>query len=319
MNKNIQILIIAAILVVAGVVLYDSLGTRVDKRPDNPYEYNIDEFRVVDESMVTYRESRQIEIETADPRAFALHDGILYLVTGRQLQMITADGREIMKKNIDPDPVCIKILPEGAILVVYANYLVKYNGEGDELFRSASLEDDSFFRSAAFTENFIFVADAGKKEVAVFNHELQLITSFKGESGVSAVHGFILPSLHFDMAVNQDGELWIVNPGMHRIQNYAESGRLRRDWGIPSFGLEGFSGCCNPYYIAFLSDGRVVTSEKGLVRVKIYKESGELESVVAAPDRFPNSEKAPAIAVDDNDNVWLLDFDKKMLRLFRPV
>jgi hypothetical protein len=319
MNKKIQILIIAAILVVAGVVLYDSLGTRVDKRPDNPYEYNIDEFRDVDESMVTYREARQIEIDTGDPKAFAWHNENLYLVTDRHLQVINVSGREILKKTIDPDPVSVKISPEGSVIVVYTNYLVKYNGNGDELLRSEAINEDSFFRSVAFTDNSIFVADAGKRVVAVFNHQLEFISSFKGESGVSALHGFILPSLHFDMAVNQDGELWVVNPGMHRIQNYAESGRLRGHWGVPSFGWEGFSGCCNPYYIAFLSDGRVVTSEKGLVRVKIYKESGELESVVAAPERFPNSEKAPAIAVDDHDNVWLLDFDKKLLRLFRPV
>jgi hypothetical protein len=319
MNKKIQILIIAAILVVAGVVLYDSLGTRVDKRPENPYEYNIDEFREVDESMVTFREARQIEIETGDPRAFAWQNGNLYLAADRQLQVINTDGREVMKKTIDPEPVSVKIFRDGSILVVYTNYLVKYSDDGDELLRSEITDDDSFFRSVAFTDNSIFIADAGKREVAVFNDELEFLTSFRGESGVSALHGFILPSLHFDMAVNQDGELWVVNPGMHRIQNYTENGRLRGHWGVPSFGWEGFSGCCNPYYIAFLSDGRVVTSEKGLVRVKIYKESGELESVVAAPERFPNSEKAPAIAVDDNDNVWLLDFDKKLLRLFRPV
>ncbi len=319
MNRKIQIIIIAAIIVVAGIVLFDSLATRIDKRPDNPYEYNIDEFRKVGESLISYRETRQIALETPNPKAIAWHNGNLYLLFDQSLQVISTDGREIMKRVVDKASIALMIKSDGSVLLVYPNYLVKLGSDGNEIIRTDIFEDGSYFRSAAAGGNLIFVADAGKREVVVLDEQLRRINSFKGESGVSSMHGFILPSLHFDMAVNQDGELWVVNPGLHRIQNYTENGRLRGHWGISSFGHEGFSGCCNPYFIEFLSDGRVVTSEKGLVRVKIYKESGELESVVAPPDKFPNSEKAPAIAVDDENNVWLLDFDKKMLRLFKPV
>jgi len=319
MNRTIQIIIIVALIVVAGIVLFDSLATRIDKRPDNPYEFNIDEFRKVDESLITYRETRQIDLEKPNPKAFAWHNENLYLLFDQSLQVISTDGQEIFNKSLEQEPVTLKTLADGSILIIYPQYLVKYSNDGNELMRSDVLGDDSYFRTAASSGERIFVGDAGKREVVVFDKQLRLVNSFKGESGVSTLHGFILPSLHFDMAVNHEGELWVVNPGLHRIQNYTETGRLRGHWGVPSFGHEGFSGCCNPYFIDFLPDGRVVTSEKGLVRVKIYKESGELESIVAAPDKFPHGEKAPALAVDDENNVWLLDFDKKMLRLFKPV
>jgi hypothetical protein len=319
MNKKIQIALIIAVAIVAGIVLFDSISTRVDKRPDNPYEYNIDEFKVVDESLISYREARQIEIETGEPKAFAWHNGNLYLLTESYLQVISPEGQELLKKNIQSNPGALTIAPDGTILVAYQNHLVAYSAEGEEIIRSQPLEEESQFTSVAVSDKTIFVADGGKKEVVVFDRQLKQTGSFKGESGVSALHGFILPSLHFHMAINNNDELWVVNPGMHRIQNYADNGRLRGDWGTPAFTVEGFSGCCNPCYFAFMPDGRFVTSEKGMVRVKIHKESGELESVVAAPDKFPNSEMAPAVAVDNKNNVWLLDFDKRMLRLFIPV
>jgi hypothetical protein len=81
---------------------------------------------------------------------------------------------------------------------------------------------------------------------------------------------------------------------------------------------EGFSGCCNPAYFTFLPDGRFVTSEKGLVRIKTYKPSGEFEGVVAAPAKFKDDGEAPDVAADSQGNIYALDFDKKMIRVFEP-
>jgi hypothetical protein len=105
---------------------------------------------------------------------------------------------------------------------------------------------------------------------------------------------------------------------MHSLENYTEDGNLREHWNNTSMMTEGFSGCCNPAHFTFLPDGRFVTSEKGLVRVKTYKPSGEFDAVVAAPIKFTNEGKAPDIATDAAGNVYALDFDKKMIRVFEP-
>lgn len=317
MNRTIQILLIVAILVIAAVVLYDSLSTRIDKRPDNPYQYSVAEFKPVDESLLSHREVRQIEVD--NPVAFTWKNEKLFLLSGNNLQVITPEGRELLNRSIDTNPQSILVDHDEQIIITFENYLMALDSEGNELYRSEMLYEGSLLTSMAISGETLFVADAGNRKVWMLNKELEVLDSFKGESGVSALHGFILPGMHFHLAVNEEDELWITNPGVHRIQNYSLTGRLRRDWGQPSFGVEGFSGCCNPYYFTFLSDGKFVTSEKGIIRVKIYRESGELESVVAPAEMFPNGEKAPAIAVDEQDQIWLLDFDKKMLRLFRPV
>jgi hypothetical protein len=118
------------------------------------------------------------------------------------------------------------------------------------------------------------------------------------------------------MDINADGDLWVVNPGLHALENYTTDGQLREHWNSTTMQTEGFSGCCNPAHFTFLPDGRFITSEKGLVRIKTYKPSGEFEGVVAAPAKFKDEGEAPDIAVDSQGNIYALDFDKKMIRVF---
>ena len=139
---------------------------------------------------------------------------------------------------------------------------------------------------------------------------------FEGKSEIGQIHGFIIPSPYFDVAFNPDGELWVVNPGKHSLENYTTEGTLRTYWENQSIKIEGFSGCCNPAHFAFAPDGSFITSEKGLVRIKIYKPSGEFLGVVAPPSKFEAGGHAPAVAVDNQGNVYALDFDKKVIRLF---
>src|SRR5690606_23096189 len=122
----------------------------------------------------------------------------------------------------------------------------------------------------------------------VYNYTLtgELQFEIEGKAEEGSLHGFIVPSPSFDLAINNDNELWVVNPGMHAMEHYSFDGRLRRHWSHSGINHEGFSGCCNPGHFTFMNDGRFVTSEKGLVRIKTYRQSGEFEGLVAAPVKF---------------------------------
>ena len=95
-----------------------------------------------------------------------------------------------------------------------------------------------------------------------------------------------------------DGLLRVVNPGMHRIEAYTPDGDLESFWGRRVDGIEGFCGCCNPANIAILPDGRIVTAEKGIPRVKVYHGRGQFVAwwpgpeMLAAPRRRPLDETA---------------------------
>jgi hypothetical protein len=317
-NKVIKYILLLALAIIAAIVIFEFVSNNPDKRPSNPFEFNVDNYKAVDEALISHKETRQIVLKEGNPRAIAFSQGKIYLLVDDYLQVILPGGIEVFKRKLSEKPNCITVNRDGYIIIGFENRLRSYDPDGIEMHLSEIASDKSNFTALAVSDDLIYVADAGAKQIRVYDKNLQQKHVFNGESGVSDVHGFILPSAHFDLAVNSDNELWAVNPGLHAIQNYSETGRLRGFWSKSSFENDGFSGCCNPYYIAFLSDGSFVTSEKGLIRIKIHKESGELSSVVAAPEKFSDGTKAPALAVDESDNIIALDFDRKMIRFFEP-
>jgi hypothetical protein len=128
-----------------------------------------------------------------------------------------------------------------------------------------------------------------------------------------------VPSPFLCVRIAPDGLLRVTNPGRHRIEAYTFDGDIELSWGKPSMAIEGFCGCCNPVNFDMLADGRYVTCEKGLPRVKIYDADGKFESVVVGPERFGRDLKACAeglsgcqdrglgVAVDSRGRVFVLD------------
>ena len=89
-------------------------------------------------------------------------------------------------------------------------------------------------------------------------------------------------------------------------------------WGTASLAASGFGGCCNPSHIALLPDGSLVTSEKGLPRVKVYDADGTFRAVVAGPESFRPGTVGLDLAVDDEGRVLVLDPSREELRIFVP-
>lgn len=90
--------------------------------------------------------------------------------------------------------------------------------------------------------------------------------------------GFIVPGAAFPIDLSPDGELWVANVGLKRLEQLApQTGRFIASWQPK----ESFAGCCNPVRFAALSNGRFITMEKGSHKVCIYLPSGELERVVS--------------------------------------
>lgn len=318
-KAGIILLAISILAVIIIVIASDFNSTRPGKNPENPYEFNVDEFKDIDPSLIGYKETRQIKVNEEHPKAVFAKNNKLYLLTRDHIRVIDEKGKQYNKIPVNDEPGCIGVSAKGVIIVGHKDYITLLNGSGEIIASSDKKDTASVFTSVACNDSMIFVADAGNRKVIIFDYDANQTGEFEGESGVSALHGFIIPSAYFDVAVNTDGELWVVNPGLHSLQYYLPSGEMRRFWKKSAMTIEGFSGCCNPAHFAFLGDGSFVTSEKGLVRVKVYSPSGELKSVVAPPEKFKENGHAPDLAVDEQDRVWALDFDKKMIRLFEKV
>lgn len=319
-GKYIGAFLVVLVLVIVAMIVFDNKEDRADTSTyltANPFEKDIEAYQNVEDSIITHVEKKQIPLKVTTPKAIGYKDGRIYLLADDFLQIIRTDGKELRKMKVEATSKSFTILENNQVLLACTDHLVLLSEALTELKRSKPTLESNY-SGVATNGSKVFVSDAGKKQVLVFDMELNQSKSFHGESGVSDQHGFIIPSAHFDLGVNEDMELWVVNPGMHALQNYSDEGKLRGSWNNSSFDIDGFSGCCNPFHIAFQKDGSFVTSEKGLVRIKVYEPYGMLRSVVAAPSSFTNGTKAPDIALDENGAVLALDFDRKMIRIFEP-
>jgi hypothetical protein len=142
------------------------------------------------------------------------------------------------------------------------------------------------------------------------------------------VPGLIVPSPFLDVIIHRDGLLRVNNPGRHQVEAYTFDGSLEGAWGKPTAATEGFCGCCNPIGLAALADGRIVTCEKGIPRVKIYSAGGEFESVVAGAESFPENALACNdlndcihggldAAVDSGGRIYILDLVAGNVRVMK--
>jgi len=319
-NKGIIIFLIILAVVVIGVIIVDFSSTRPDKQPENPYAYDVDQYEKVDPSLIHYKETKNFRLGFSESRGLAYGNQKLYVLGSRSLQVISKSGALVFEKVLDGTPTCITLGDDNKIYIGFQNYVSSYTENGEFINKWQPLEENSVITSLDVWEGELYIADAGTRKVHRFTVDGQKISDFEGKHEEDALHGFIIPSAYFDLAFNPYGDLWVVNTGNHSLENYTPDGRIREFWRQTSVvGIEGFGGCCNPAHFTFLPDGSFVTSEKGLIRVKVYKPSGEFKCVVAAPEKFVEEGHAPEVVADENGNIYALDFDKNMIRLFQPI
>ncbi len=314
-KKTLTLLVLLTLAIIIAMVIFDFMGDRPDKRGENPYEYNVDQFKTVDPDLVHYRETKNIPLGDRVPGGIDVFNEEIFLTGLNFIIVIRPDGVQKSSFPIEGKGECIKATEENIIIGLKSEILI-YDHSG-KLLNSWKIENErTILTSIAVKDDLIFLADAGNRRVLSYDLQGALQTEFEGKREGNAGHGFIVPSANFDLVVNSFGELWITNPGEHAIENYTDNGQIRGFWAKSSMEIEGFTGCCNPAEIAVLEDGSFVTSEKGLVRIKVYDASGKLISVVAPPEKFNEEGHAPEVAVGKNGEIYTLDFDRNMIRLF---
>jgi len=316
-NKGIIIFLLILAVVIVAVIVGDYVSDRPNRSKPNPYAFDVNEFKTVDPELIHYRETKNFRVGFEEPSAIAIHHDKVYVAGDNNLKIIDLSGALLNDFTLPGKPQTVEAFNQ-TIYVAIDNRIQVYNEEGNLQNEWESPGENSLITAIAATENDVFVADAGNRKVIRYSPEGENLTEFDGKAEEGVLHGFIIPSPCFDLDINDVDELWVVNPGLHALENYTFNGNLRAHWKNTGMRPEGFSGCCNPSHFTFLDDGRFVTSEKGLVRIKTYKRSGEFEGVVAAPTKFVDEGRAPDVAADSQNNIYALDFDKKLIRVFEP-
>jgi hypothetical protein len=326
--KKQQIIIAFSVLLFFILVFFmgRDLFTGGSVSQENPAEYNIDKYRLVDTSKICYREVKQILVSLGKLNGLTVDKkSTLYLTGDQEVQIFDSKWSRNGGFKLDSSANCITMGAKGTLLLGIGNQVVEFGTDGKSIRKWKPLNADGYITSVVQIGAFVYAADAGNKIVLQYDGEGNLLKQIGRKDTLHGISGFILPSLYFDVAMGPGEDLWVSNPGLHLLQNFDENGKLNTSWGETSMGLEGFAGCCNPTEFAILPDGSFVTYEKGMDRVKIYNRAGIFECVVSAPTTIDESAltncsigaKVHDLAVDAAGNIFVLDDEAKMIRIFQ--
>ena len=333
-------LVIGAALCVAAMALFLTDPWGEDDSGLSPrFGYEVDQYQEVDPELIHYRETGQVAVAMDTPRVVTVADDDRIFVAGdRTVIAYTAEGEPTLTIPLDAEPHSVAVgdadhASPGRIYVGLSDRVATFDPDGTPVAVWKPLGEKAVLTAIAVAENDVFLADAGRRIVLRCDVDGNITGEIGRRDPEKRVAGFVIPSPYFDLLMGSDGLLRVVNPGAHRIETFTPEGHFESPlvWGRPSLAIDGFCGCCNPINIALLPDGRFVTAEKGVPRVKIYSDRGEFESVVADPaallptptaaeeTRSPHKMQTVDVAADSEGRVLVLDPARRQVRVFEKI
>jgi hypothetical protein len=253
----------------------------------NPWAYDDSKVRKTDPKLVHYHEVGRFRCARSSPRCIALtHDEHLVIGAGKYLTEHNLDGTRVSEIALAEDVRCVGAAPDSALYVGLRQHIEVFDRKGQRRETWQPPGAKTYFTAIAVGEADVFVADAGSRVVHKYDRSGKLKGRIGKKDKDRNIPGFIIPSPFFDVEIARDGLLRVANTGRHRVEAYTFDGDLEQAWGKAGWAIEDFCGCCNPINLTLLPDGRVVTFEKGIPRVKVYTAEGKFESVVAGAESF---------------------------------
>ena len=316
----ITILMIALLLGAAGIIIFRHLpGSYQDfSYYDNPFD------NTTPSAEKTGIVSARISLEKMTPTCFStgyLEDNFVIAVGAtNSVNILSSNGTESSKIELEFTPTAIELKKtpgSNIIAMTDGQRIFILSKDSQQIIENyPAARPNSNITSMTITGDFIYCADGNSKLI----WEYQRYNTANGDLPVEPCpvgqNDFVLPSAYFELAndTQSPNSIWAVSTGEHLLKLFTPpASNPVKSWGIASFELKGFSGCCNPESFDILPDGQFVTCEKGAILIKIFDSGGKY--VTLAADRhdfkrhqafkeltFPNVQ-----AGDDNKTIYILD------------
>lgn len=288
----------------------------------------------VDPKLLHYRLQNEIQLPFAEPRAIACGPkNRLYVADTKSVHILNEEGRTDRVVPLSSSAGCLAVGgadhgEPGRMYVGTTDGVEVFDAAGERITAWPLPAADALLTSISVGQQDVFVADAGNRVVWRYDLKGDQIGKIGAADPARQSPGFAIPARDFDVVVAAEDLLYVVNPGRLQIVAFTFAGDRGAAWGRADSSIEGFFGCCNPAHLALLPDGRIVTSEKGIPRVKVYSPSGALESVVAAAQQLGISPQAVGdprageqhgafdIAAGSQGQVYVLDSRANSIRVF---
>ena len=318
--------ILMAIIVGAVAVLHlDIYGEGSSRTPPGP-DTDPTTPDAIDPALIRYRQTGEIPVSMQPVRALAVGpEDRIYVAGDKQIHVFDPGGEKSAEVKLEIEPRCLAVggpdhQSPGRIYVGGKDRIAVYDLDGAHQATWDSLGEGALLTSVGVAEQDVFAADMGNRIVLRYDTSGQLVGRIGARDAKRRIPGFMITTPYFDLAVAPDKLLSVVNPRRLCIETYTFDGDLELEWGEASSKVDGFFGCCNPAHFAILPDGRYVTAEKGISRVKIYNDAGEFECVVAGPAQLAvrEDEVLADVAADSRGRILILDPRAGGVLIFEP-
>lgn len=305
----------ASALALSGVALGGTAGAAESA---NPFAYDLGQLEKTDPRLLGYEQVTSFTCAMAEPHRLALGPEHRLYVAGKSgVGVLDRAGGRLSEIALPGPARCVGAGGDGTVYAGLRDHVEVFDRKGARVAAWESPGKKVWFTGLAVGENDVFVADSGNRAVLRYDKSGKLLGRIGEKNAERNVPGLIVPSPYLDVALGRDGLLRVNNFGRHRVEAYTLSGDLELAWGKPSNSINGFCGCCNPVGLAILPDGRQVTCEKGLPRVKVSSSEGKFECVVAGVESFAENTKAHSLSdctvggldveTDEQGQIYVLD------------
>lgn len=347
---------------VLSVMIFNQMAAWIAPVAPTPPDY-----RTTPAFWIGYSPEHVVFYEAFQPSCFTSTREGMFVIGDEQppsLRLHTIHGVLLRTIVLKESAKCLAIGEENTlfpneILVVQGQELSFYSMEGEKKASWPLPSDNADVRSLALSDRFVFAADSRNRVVYRFDETGSLTGSIgrvEPSHGGAATkqtqrdsdddtdggfHGFVVMQSPITLTVSpKTGLLHVANPGRHRIEVFTQDGYWEPSlcWGTGSAELAGFAGCCNPTSILALEDGRIVTAEKSVTRVKVYFPDGKLDRIVAGPELLDtkpgnipqinslpfrtineSNEKPVFISYVGKDSILVCDPVFHVVRYFTPI
>ena len=281
MNKKwASVTIIALLVVFIGYIVFDSAL----KKDNPPVNQSIGEVQNVTDDWIVVR---VFNPGKGQLNALAVAaDGKILLGGESFVACYDSELNLLWEYRTEMPVTALTVSGDNVYAAVQAMILV-LNMKGEKTADWGPYEDNSIITSLSANETYVAFADAANKTVFALDKKGAL-KSMIGRSD----EAFVIPSFYFDIALDSESNLFVVNPGKRRIEKRNIDGKMISFFGEPGVEPGSFCGCCNPAHFALIPDG-FVTAEKGINRIKILDEKGGFVEFVSSVNKF-----VPALPLD---------------------
>jgi hypothetical protein len=234
------------------------------------------------------------------------------------VRIFEPDGGFVRGWKVLEKAACLGVGPDGRTYVGALGRVEIYDLQGKHAGGFAVGEAD---RRAAVTaikvfKSEILVADASARIIRRCDRQGKQL----GVIGTRSKTGsFMLPNGWLDIDVDTAGVVRATDTGRHRVTGWALDGSPLGYFG--KFGMRDpsdFVGCCNPVNLALTPDGKIVTGEKMVARVKVYEPEGRLIAVIG-PEHFDPNCVNIHLAVDSKGRILAADPVRREIKIFSLV